>query len=362
MTPTLLILVLTTGCAHESDKDTSGSDTSGGDTSDSDTSDSTESGETGTAVWASFTGTATYTSSRDGVTRCDLAVALTGVANPTYCRDCDFAFDVSSTRTADTSTAECRASPTLTWLEEYGYSGLVLAFADPFTVDWVSPPVTIHDALLTGFDFNGGDYYVEDQWAVLGYADDGQSALAWTGPTLHWRLAAAWSYTYTYTYGLDGCGDAVSSPATAPATGAPQAATLTADGSTQDVWTFAGDAGVGVVLSVDTVQASTTFAPYLILTGPDGCTVMAAVDNFACTAAPGPRACPAIQLDLPESGTYELRVGSDGWQAGALGEYTLTVSGVEAPTQVEDETAAHYEHEVPWTTDVVLDATLVPAP
>lgn len=168
------------GCDGKSDNDDTAGD-SGQDTAlhTGETDDSGETSETAeTGGWSSFTGSATYVSTRDGVGRCDLAVTLTGLTNPSYCPDCDFVFDVTSVRSSDDSTAECRASPTLTWLEDYGYSNLVLAFASTFTVDWVDPPAALADALLTGFDFDGGDYFLDDAWAVLGYADDGQSALA----------------------------------------------------------------------------------------------------------------------------------------------------------------------------------------
>ncbi len=307
---------------------------------------------------AGLDGVLTYRTTVDGVTRCDLEVSVRGTPSERACPGCTWVYDVVGTVVEDRSDPECRASPVVTFVPRFGYSRLALAAAPSFLVDWVTPSVTLTDALLSGYDHDGGDYLVTDVYEPLSW--DGDPNGGWSlAEELTWTRDGSWDEVESALVGFAPCEDFAYGTSDAHAVGPSVAEDLPCDRVTLDRWSFTGRAGDVVAASVDTVAAATAFTPFLWVNGPEECTLVDGIDDVPCTfdaANPG-RSCPAVSLVLPAAGTYVLHVGSDLGCVGSVGAYALTTSGVGALTLVDDDRDAITEIVHHWTESARLTAT-----
>ena len=300
------------------------------------------------------TGSLRYAELLDGELRCGIDFALAGAPSATACADCDFAFDIASTRVAEEGDGSlCYPSVNYT-LEDAAGDGMrngVLQHLPTFT----TPSYTGTDGY--GNEVTWGGYVYEDLWrtgfesyspAYSGpYGEWPEyswgtwfSPLAWEGAetgttftrdgdSLAWTWGASFD-TYVSNDVQRTCDGATVTAVTTPRRIGLEAVTgtLPCDGGRHDAWTFEAEAGDIVNISVDTVAAETTFDPMFWVNGPDTCTVAWVDDSFACTFPPPAFSCPSAKFEVPEAGTYEVFVATMSGCVGETAAYTLDVQAL----------------------------------
>jgi hypothetical protein len=270
-----------------------------------------------------FSGQLEIHSTHDGEVACDVLIELAGTRYTGICEECDFAFAIDATVTFDAGTGVCELDPRWSYLAADPWSNLLLAHAPVFQTHGWYGTYTFSDALLTGYTLADAD---EDPlWWLLAHGDSADASFDRVGDELSWSYGAQGPLDVDPHY--DDCGGIVESDATEALGGTVVAMSeLPCDGSRADAWTFAGVAGEGVSITVDTIAADTAFDPRLYVNAPDGCTVRTADDNFDCTFPPPSYRCPAVSLDGSD-GEYEVVVLAAGSCAGAVGGYSIRVDG-----------------------------------
>jgi hypothetical protein len=118
-------------------------------------------------------------------------------------------------------------------------------------------------------------------------------------------------------------------------------------GSYYDRWSFYASSDDYVSISVDTVSSSTTFDPLIVVTDIATCELLSVGDSFSCSEVPvvGVASCPSARLFATAGEQYFVLVASNGYCAGATGEYelvldapfdpSLTLTGDDRPRYVD---------------------------
>jgi len=320
--------------SDESDADT---DTDADSDTDTDTDTDTDSD---TDADADFTGSVDFVLKRGSDTVCDSTIDLVGTAVAGVCEGCEFEFEIDATITRDDNDEECNLPTALTFVTSEGSGQAYLAFAKSYTGrDFIGESATFTDAFLTGYD--GDDTSLG--WTVT--ADSTgltYGILDRTGDDLDWSYYLSQAYGSGDLYGYDdSCG-------TVPKSGADEALTFTwtanetldCAGLQADVWTFdTPTVDTQVAVTVDTVGADSAFDPVFWIDAPDGCTLVVADDNFACTYVPTAFSCPAAGI-YSEKGTHSIVVRSQGSCTGKTSDYVIRVDGVSGLTLAQDDVDA----------------------
>jgi hypothetical protein len=323
----------------EADADTDADSDTDTDT-DGDTDTDTDSD---TDTDADFTGSVEFLLTRGTDTVCDSTIDLVGTTFAGSCEGCEFAFEIDATITRDDNDTECDLPTALTFVTSEGSGKAYLAFASAYTGrDFIGSSATFTDAFLSGYD---GDQ-TSLGWTVT--ADSGgltYGTLTRKGDDLEWSYYISWAYGSGDLYGYDdSCGTPPKSGADEALGGAQTAnETLDCAGLQADVWTFdtpAADTEVSV--TIDTVGAGSAFDPIFWIDAPDGCTLVVADDNFACTFAPSEFSCPAAGI-FSEKGTHSIVVRSRGSCTGTSSDYMIRVGGVGSLTLAQDDVDAWEE-------------------
>jgi hypothetical protein len=333
------LLLSVAGCIGGVDTPSEESDADTDTDSDTDTDTDTDT-DSDTDADADFTGSVDFLLKRGTDTVCDSGIDLVGTTFAGSCEGCEFAFEIATTITRDHNDAECDLPTALTFVTSEGSGHAYLAFADSYTGrDFIGESATFNGALLAGYD---GDQTTLG-WTVT--ADSkGLTYGTFTndGGDLTWSYYLSWAYGSGDLYGYDdSCGTPPKSAADAPFTGTQTANdTLDCAGLQADVWTFDTPAvDTEVEVTVDTTSADTAFDPAFRIDAPDGCTLVVADDNFACTYAPTAFSCPAAGI-FSEKGTHSIVVRSQGSCTGKSSDYTIRVNGASSLTLAQDDVDA----------------------
>ena len=297
-------------------------------------------------------GTIAYTHTFDGAVTCSVDLALTGTPYTGTCEGCDFAFDVVSTRTAETNPELCFPYTMLT-LEDVAYDGTrapILVHLDTYTTptsSWDNGYGEIvtyggyvyEDMLRAGFNWYteaySGPY---GEWPATEYGPFFQN-IAWDGaPNAAFERdgdALAWTWTQSYETSTANDVQNVCDYSVFPTATSMRAIGIDAvrgefpcvAGSMvpHDSWTFEARAGETVSVTVDTVADETAFDPSFWVNGPDTCTLAWVDEGFECTFPPPYFSCPTGKFVAPQDGVYEVFVTGSGICAGETAGYTLDV-------------------------------------
>src|SRR5678816_4370216 len=105
-----------------------------------------------------------------------------------------------------------------------------------------------------------------------------------------------------------------------------------------------------ISISVDTVSSSTTFDPLITVTDSTTCQLAFVGDSFSCTEPPvsGVASCPSYRLAATKGEQYFVLVASNGYCAGATGEYDLVLDAPSDPslTLTDDDRARFVDTHV----------------
>ena len=300
--------VFAVGCVEKPDDTGSADDSTTAD--DSSTTDDSATDDSGTTGEASFSGTATMTSVLDGATVCNVTTSLASSQDLVYtglCPDCDFGFQIDSTITADTSTADCPYYYQLTWLPityhtenfmghfptYYGYYGNYYdVFSSGYGIDYY-------------YYYYPGPYWnfqISYDGSAAGTFSNNGGALSWTWDYIGEQSTDNYYYYCDYVEDLSGSG-VVSG-------GDSGTGDVACDGLTVDVWSFEGD-GSDVAISVDTVATNSAFDIHMFVNDENECTMASADDTFDCTYPPPEWQCPALEFTTTAQ-TYTVIVASFG--------------------------------------------------
>lgn len=273
--------------------------------------------------WIALAGEASYYTSNDGISVCDIEVALLGTPSTNTCVGCEFAFAIDATVTRDESTEACESNGASTFIEDDTHFDIELKYVD---VVWGY----YTDALVIAYD-----YYEESNYQyynLISYTDSyygGPSvygSFEWTDNLISWSKARSWTER-DFTAYTDFCyTEKPGAPLVAAVSGGQSGtSTLACDRSTTDVWTFVATEGSTAHISLDTVAADSAIDLAFSLTGPDGCQVGIADDNFECSYAPESFGCPGASFSELSAGTYSVMVISHGSCTGTEGAYEWNV-------------------------------------
>ena len=296
------------------------------------------------STWpSSFVGSMNYTDSRDGVTECDMAIDLVGTTYTGACVDCDFAFEITPTVTADLSTPDCQQRP------EYTY----MPSADTFPVMMGHMPsyygwYTYTDVFTTGLAYQGYYYYPGPYFRHISYDGHPYGTFTRTGDDIEWSFTQSFNYSYNYAltspYASNYCNYYPWSYATTNYGGSYVGTSdVDCNGEVVDIWSFDGDANASTYsVSVDTVSDPTAFDPQFIINDSLGCTVMSADDNFTCTYVPQAFSCPSAEITVTP-GTHYVKVQSLGSCNGLTAEYEILVDAPADPnlTLLQDDLSVY---------------------
>jgi hypothetical protein len=303
-----------------------------------------------------FDGTSTLLYTVDGTVVCDTTATLVGAPfDPGYtgtCDDCTWSTSITSTVTADASTADCPWFADRTFLDDGETYGLFLAAA----ADWDGYANVLlsgwsHREIYGGYTYDSpGPYYTLLAWDDAPYA-------TWSldGDSLAFDYAATGTSTVSEPAWFEVCG-AVEDGAEVEVDGTSVDQDIACDGSTLDVWALDLD-GSPLSLRLDTVDSDTAADLWLWLNGPDGCVELVADDELDCTYAPSRFRCPGAVIEAPEAGAWQLVVASTGEAcSGERAGYRLE-SSVQ-PTLQLDDTPATTDRTFDWELSIGLTGTL----
>jgi len=305
--------------------------------------------EAGIGADGNLSGTMRYARTLDGVEVCSVDFAITGTPYTGDCEGCDFAFDMTVTRTAESNPEQCW-SYTLATMETPEGSGMrdpVLAhvptyttpewsWTDAYGVEQTYGGYVYADVLRAGFTtyiaaYSGpygewpereyGPYFQNLLWDGSRYGD-----FAREGDSLAWTWGQAYE-TSTSEGVQQWCPDVeVSTVQTRRALGIDAVqGEFPCDFAHHDAWSFPVEAGDIVSVTVDTVAAETAFDPMVWVNGPDSCTLLWVDEGFDCSFPPPAFQCPAGKFQATASGTYEVFVGTMSSCAGETAAYALDV-------------------------------------
>ena len=329
----LAALLPAAGCGDKGD-DTGGTDTHTGDTSDTsdtgdtgetaDTTDTTETGDSGGSAFTALTGSVTIQSTVGGAPLCDADIALTGTEYTGDCYDCTFGFDMSGSITRDDSDPNCSLSPVLTYIPSGGFDNLRMFFWSQYGAS-----TNYLQTYFTYYFYGYGEYPYYYEMASDGNAY-GSASLAGNNFTFDYSVTG---YQYYYdTQFYNWCPWPVASDATTSFEGgAVGTGSLRCDESEQnaqhDIWQFTVNDPTTLHITVDTIADETAMDTRFWVNDPEGCTVMTADDNFACTFPPPDYQCSSAEIVDAVSGVWQVEVMPYYSCAGRTGDYQITVDG-----------------------------------
>jgi hypothetical protein len=269
-------------------------------------------------------GTLTYNFTYDGTPVCDFVESVTTTPYEGDCADCTFAMVPTTTVTEDNGTADCSPDPLYSLQGGSIYANLFMLHLDTYEGYYGDYTNAFQVGFAVDYAAYGGGYYEGPYFSTLSYdssyystftVDD--SSLAWTFASEGYGQDFGSYYTYcSYFYGYQTYGVY---PGTA------DTSSLDCDGEIIDTWTFEGVEGGTAYVTVDTVADETAFDPRMWVNDPDGCTIAAADDSFACTYPPPTYECPGVIVEDLTAGTYTVVVNSYGDCAGETADYSLAV-------------------------------------
>lgn len=273
---------------------------------------------------------------------CDAELELSGTALSGYCDGCDFAFEMSGEVTEDNGNGDCVYFPQLHYTDDPFIVNPTLVFFSEYSIVYNGTRYTYTNDLRTGvaYDYTAygpayyypGPYYTFVAWdnsdrgaATLTDNGDGSQTLSWDWYFTGYDIEnIAYTYCSSYPENFDYTANLVEWK------GGRSRSALDCTGERIDLWEVSLDAGDVFLATVDTIAADTAFDPYFYLNGPDSCTIGEADDSFPCTHPPLDYSCPTARFEVPESGTYQLAVGSYGSCTGDDAEYSLQVGRLPA--------------------------------
>jgi hypothetical protein len=307
---------------------------------DSDTDADTDADtDTDTGVPTGLTGTVQLdVVDASGKSLCDTTLTLTGTEYTGSCPGCDFAYDVESTVAVEAGT-DCEYAAYAVFgifTESILVPDAFLAFSSLY-----SP--SISDALLEGVPFVAGSD--PSLWLPLVYAGSPYGSASYSKGLLTWTLGLdypgagyAWDLTYcgwdyyaggtSYAYHSGAYGSKATIPCEAYAS--------------YDRWTFTAPADETIYITVDTLEAGTTFDPQITVTD-DTCVLGGAFNGFDCSYPPASGKCPSYWLDTTKGATYDVLVYSNGSCASTDAGYRLLLDTSADPTltmEADDATLA----------------------
>ncbi|MBN1335108.1 MAG: hypothetical protein JXB39_04050 [Deltaproteobacteria bacterium] len=261
----------------------------------------------------------------DGKAQCDAVIALLGTpyTGPCVSRkgdQCDFGYDILSTLVKDNSTPDCGTlNPSFSFLTDQAawFKAPVLAYWDAYTYagyDFYTHLLVLGYAV--DYTSYGGGYYPGPYWSLLAYDGHPYGSADIDYPALLWDIGYTTDvYDYYYNY-YTYCPGWVRSDATKSHPGKWSATgQLDTTDFILDVWSFTVPDGATDPLHVfvDTEDKSTGCDMGAFLNRPDGCSDVFAHGNADCTYPPYKYLCPVIDLDPPDTGTYQLVLYATGY-------------------------------------------------
>lgn len=311
-------------------------------------------------AWTDFSGSATVYSENitAGTVICDFDVDLAGTA--AACPDCEFSFAMDATLTRDASSADCDYEPHLSFIDtadvydsyleyiaEYTTPTYSYTYTNPrtgkeYTYTWGGDlvPAELRSTYTRYYVYYGYPYAWEGSYTIGGGGGDddedtgggwdtgggssGAGTFEFVDDLLTWELEVTESTTEVDETYLDAdCGYDYSRSRAA----IPGAVTETEDvecteAYSLDVWTVAAESGQTLTASVDTVDRATAFMPLVWLNAPDGCTVLVAAENFACSFGRGE--CSSFEHVVDADGDWQIVVAAYECERD-FGEYEISV-------------------------------------
>ena len=263
-----------------------------------------------------FEGSLSYTSVRDGARICDVQVALEGTEYVGECDECEFAFVMTGTVTEDKSYDGCDLEALYSWVPEQEGYDLLLGYAS----NWTSGATTYEDLFMTGFSASYDFGTFGPYWEYLVHAGSDSDSVSVEEDQLSWAFERSMVEVESYTY-LNECEDLTWSETGAPFSGdTEEAQRVACDGSTVDVWEVDLTDGEELAVTLDMVSEDTAFDAWFFINDPEGCTVLAADDNYECSYAPIAYGCPSA-IVAAEAGAYQVVVQSLGQCTGKHAGY-----------------------------------------
>jgi hypothetical protein len=315
----ILSLLSLFACGGE-EKSPEGTDT-GGETASTDTADTAMEERTD---YGGFAGTIGFTTQYNGATLCDADITLTGTSFTGACEDCAFAFAIDAEVTRDESVDGCSYPLTYTFLPD-------ATRVDPALVFWESYQGYANVAAVGyGYVYEGYTY-AGPYFAFFAY-DGGERQVSVSGNDVSWDISFESSGLSTMAFTTCEGVDLAMSDATT-SFGGPMVADGDAlcDAMSFDRWSFEVLEEGTVSFSVDATDPAATLDLLASLSTAEGCPIVFADDNFACTAPPPNYACPSWEGTLAP-GVYILNVAQSDYDTtecitGVSGHYRVTVGG-----------------------------------
>ena len=300
--------------------------TDGGDDTDTDTGvdtdpDTEESKNTELpAGTTGFSGTMAYDSVTTGFDEveadinrsCSAEFAISGDEFAGACNDCDWAFTLTATETANDCGDDLDGARALQLPQTPDGDGTnILAFWEFLDGGQATYSDVLAIATPTADGLGFGDaigiYYYGEAYGA-GTFDIVESAFSWTIDGAQNTVARA-------PFGATTCASegetVVASDLTAVDT-SPNSFTGSQlcpgeeDPILWDEYTLDATAGDTVTVSVDTVADSTAFDSLLVILSPSGCELYRADDSFDCEFEPADYQCSGAEFEAPETGEYRL--------------------------------------------------------
>lgn len=305
-----------------------------------------------------FAGRTTFTWASHGDLVCDADLLWRGAPYPGDCPECLFQFGIETTVQANRSTADCVLG---------SHPSYTLVYPDPdvtMVVGWAQEYGSRRDTLLVGYGLPELGYPGPYWLGNLGHRGSPNPPTLSDSGALTWDLART-DYDTERVRGpfRDDCGDLEESTAlgefpspTDLAGSLPCDATDGRESSAVDRYEVLATGGRLTVM-VDTVDSATAGDLSVLLNTPDGCSVVAADNNFACSHAPTVGDCPSFSAEL-EPGVYTLYVKHRNRCTSSRVDYVLSVGGrVESATLLDDD-LARFRYS-PWALTSDGSATAV---
>ncbi len=320
-----------------------------------------------------FAGTMTYDSVTTGFDEVDSDIDRTCSAEFTIsgdefagnCNDCDWAFTLTATETANDCGDDLDGARALQLPQTQNGDGTnILAFWEYLDggqatySDVLAVATPTEDGL--GFGDAIGLYYYGEAYGA-GSFDIVESAFSWTIDGAENTIARA-------PFGGTSCADegqvVVASDLSAADTSAnsltgSQACPGDEDPILWDEYTITATAGDTITVSVDTVADGSAFDSYLSILSPSGCVLYTADDSFDCEYAPADYQCSGAEFEAPEDGEYRFLVANIGScnDDGGLGSYRINTSSDTLAAGAQGQETGDTTVEITSTIDIAVDAT-----
>jgi hypothetical protein len=270
-------------------------------------------------------GRITYEHTYDDETLCDLEVAVKGSKYTGDCDDCLFAFHIDHAEAVrDDSAPDCTYAAWATLLPESAPSEeLVLAFRSEvgsyygYDYDYYGAHDADEPYYYYGYRYYdvlqiGYDYGSHVSWRTLLHSTSGTGSASLADGELQWELDTVstgvdWEPTL-----WDYCGgDYWDTYASSSYIGsAPRSGTLPCDPYTgeafADSWSFEAEAGAEYGATVDVLDGSDYFAPYMFVTDHESCITAYSYGAFRCSSGGG--WCPSVRFRADTDGPHEVVV------------------------------------------------------